>query len=296
MRALQQRAYDFLFEAPENDRAAETFQTAIMALIALNVCTSILETESTIRVLAPSFFIWVENLSVAVFTLEYLGRIWCCTVNEKYAHPFWGRVKCATSPMAVIDALAIAPFYLQTLIPNLDLRFVRALRLFRLFRIFKLGRWSSSFQTIVHVVQSRYEEIAVSMLIVLIATVLSGSIMWMIEAEAQPEKFRSIPAGIWWAIISITTIGYGDVAPITPIGKFMGGIIAVLGICIFALPVGVLGAGFVEEMARKKGRTNARISPFILPNGDPTDEVVPCPHCGKHAYEPVTNEGRTADR
>ncbi len=281
MIALQRRAHDFLFEAPEGDRAASVFQTFIMALIAVNVCTSILETEETVRQLAPALFVWVENLSVAVFTLEYLGRLWCCTVNERYAHPVWGRLRAATEVMAIIDLLAIAPFYLQAVIPNLDLRFVRALRLFRLFRIFKLGRWSSSFQTIVHVVKSRYEELAISMLIVAIATVLSGSVMWMIEAEAQPEHFRSIPAGIWWAIISITTIGYGDVAPITPLGKAVGGVIAVLGICIFALPVGVLGAGFVEEMARAKGRTDARISPFILPKSEKKPEGDVCPHCGR---------------
>ena len=118
------------------------------------------------------------------------------------------------------------------------------------------------------------------MLIVAITTVLSGSVMWMIEADTQPEHFRSIPAGIWWAIISITTIGYGDVAPITPLGKAIGGIIAVLGICIFALPVGVLGAGFVEEMAKAKGRTNVRVSPFLLPSAPEETEGL-CPHCGQ---------------
>ena len=286
MQALKRRAYDFLFEAPEDDRAANAFQTFIMVLIAVNVCTSILETEESIRVLAPAVFVWVENLSVAVFTLEYVGRIWCCTIHEDYRHPILGRLKAATEVMAIIDLLAIAPFYLQTLIPNLDLRFVRALRLFRLFRIFKLGRWSSSFQTIVHVVKSRYEELAISMLIVAIATVLSGSIMWMIEAEAQPENFRSIPAGIWWAIISITTIGYGDVAPITPLGKAAGGVIAVLGVCIFALPVGVLGAGFVEEMAKAKGRTDVRVSPFILPKHLEKAETPTCPHCGEALHPP----------
>jgi voltage-gated potassium channel len=131
------------------------------------------------------------------------------------------------------------------------------------------------------VLRSRYEELAVSMLIVAIATVLCGSVMWMLEADAQPVAFRSIPAGIWWAIISITTIGYGDVSPVTPLGKAVGGVIAVLGICIFALPVGVLGAGFVEEMAKKKGRTNVRVSPFILPDDHGTDaEHIDCPHCG----------------
>lgn len=282
MERWKRRAYAFLFQAEDDDRAANAFQTGIMALIALNVCTSILETEASIREISPGFFVWIEFVSVLVFTLEYVGRLWCCTVDPEFAHPLWGRVRAATRPMAIIDLLAIAPFYLQALIPNLDLRFVRALRLFRLFRIFKLGRWSESFQTIVHVLQSRYEELAVSMLIVAIATVLCGSTMWMIEADAQPENFRSIPAGIWWAIISITTIGYGDVAPITPLGKAVGGIIAVLGICIFALPVGVLGAGFVEEMAKKKGRTNVRLSPFILPKGEAPAEdhqTIACPHC-----------------
>ena len=284
MEQWKRRAYAFLYQAEDDDRLANAFQSGIMALIALNVCTSILETEESIRTLSPAFFVWIENFSVLVFSLEYVGRLWCCTVDPRYAHPLWGRLRAAAQPMAIIDLLAIAPFYLQALIPNLDLRFVRALRLFRLFRIFKLGRWSESFQTIVHVLQSRYEELAVSMLIVAIATVLCGSTMWMIEADAQPEHFRSIPAGIWWAIISITTIGYGDVAPVTPLGKAVGGIIAVLGICIFALPVGVLGAGFVEEMAKKKGRTNVRVSPFIIPKGDPgADEQqhMACPHCGE---------------
>jgi voltage-gated potassium channel len=193
--------------------------------------------------------------------------------------------------MAVVDFLAIAPFFLQAVIPNLDLRFVRALRLFRLFRIFKLGRWSTSFQTIQHVVRSRAEELAISMLIVAVATVLSGSVMWMIEAEAQPEKFRSIPAGIWWAIITITTIGYGDVAPITPLGKAVGGLIAVLGICIFALPVGVLGAGFVEEMGKIRGRKNVRLSAFI-PN-EP-DGTCACPRCGQ-PLKITTDDERTSE-
>ena len=284
MERWKRRAYEYLYQAEDDDWAANTFQSAIMALIAINVCTSILETEASIRELSPTFFVWVENVSVLVFSLEYVGRLWCCTVDPRYAHPIKGRIRAAIQPMAIIDLLAIAPFYLQALIPNLDLRFVRALRLFRLFRIFKLGRWSESFQTIVHVLQSRYEELAVSMLIVAIATVLCGSTMWMIEADAQPENFRSIPAGIWWAIISITTIGYGDVSPVTPLGKAVGGIIAVLGICIFALPVGVLGAGFVEEMAKKKGRTDVRVSPFIIPKGHQgadEQQEISCPHCGE---------------
>ena len=190
----------------------------MMMLIAGNVLSSIIETEPTIRDPVPWLFTTIEGVSVTVFTAEYLGRIWCCTIDDRYRHPLWGRLKAMAEPMAVVDFLAIAPFFLQAVIPNLDLRFVRALRLFRLFRIFKLGRWSTSFQTIQHVVRSRAEELAISMLIVAVATVLSGSVMWMIEAEAQPEKFRSIPAGIWWAVITITTIGYGDVTPITPLG------------------------------------------------------------------------------
>ena len=112
--------------------------------------------------------------------------------------------------------------------------------------------------------------------------------MWMLEADAQPELFSSIPAGIWWSIVTITTIGYGDMVPVTPAGKLIGGFIAVLGICVFALPVGVLGAGFVEEMNRKKGRQNAMVSPFLTPTA--SGETPHCPHCGK-SLEAHADEG-----
>jgi voltage-gated potassium channel len=253
----------------EPRRVYDLFDIFMMVLIILNVLVVILETVQTIEEQYRDIFHWFEIFSVIIFTVEYLARVWSCTSQEKYFRPFWGRLKFILTPMAIIDLIAIIPFYLS--FSTLDLRYVRTLRLFRLFRIFKLIRYSHSLTVFGNVFRSKREELFITVMIMLVLIILTSSSIYYAEHEAQPDKFTDIPSSMWWAIVTLTTVGYGDVFPITPLGKLFAGIIAILGVGMVALPTGILGASFVEELNKLKA-----------------NQKITCPHCGEEIGE---NEG-----
>ena len=163
--------------------------------------------------------------------------------------------------MALVDLAAILPFYLPMVL-MLDLRFVRAIRLMRLFRLFKMGRYSQSLKMIINVFRAKKPELMISLAVLSILLIFASSLMYYCEHEAQPDNFSSIPAAMWWGVSTLTTVGYGDIYPVTHIGRFMGAIISILGIGIFALPAGILASGMIDEMQKEK-------------------EPSVCPHCGK---------------
>ncbi|MCR9250146.1 MAG: ion transporter [bacterium] len=234
----------------EEDKVSRNFDLFIMTLIVLNVIAVVVETVDSIYEPYKVYFEYFEYFSVAVFTIEYLVRIWACTADVYYASPIWGRIKYIFTLSMLIDLLAILPFYLPLFVA-LDGRFLRVLRLFRLFRIFKLGRYSSAFQSIVMVLRKRREELVISVTIVIIMLIISSSLMYYVENEAQPEAFTSIPATMWWGVATLTTVGYGDVYPITPLGRLLGAFIAILGVGMFALPAGIIASGFESAMEQK---------------------------------------------
>jgi voltage-gated potassium channel len=217
----------------------------LLALILLNIVALILETLPNLGPRARRGFFAFEAFSVAVFSVEYLLRVWSCTASPDYRHPLWGRLRFALTPMALIDLMAILPFYVPAV--GLDLRFIRAFRLLRVFRILKLGRYSSALSTLARIVRRRKEELAGAALILLLLLIIASSLIYYAEHDAQPELFSSIPATMWWGIITITTIGYGDMYPVTTAGRCLTAVIAVLGIGMFALPTSILGAAFLEE-------------------------------------------------
>jgi voltage-gated potassium channel len=264
---LKIRTSEILRVAPKGDFVSRAVTGFIVALITLNVLSVILETVKSLSTQYEAFFHNFELFSVIIFTIEYLLRLWTANMEEGYKHPIIGRGKWALTPLAMVDLLAILPFYLPVFIP-LDLRFIRALRLFRLFRLLKMGRYSESMKTFGNVIKNKKEELFVTLFGLTILLVIASSLMYYFENAAQPEAFSSIPAAMWWGVATLTTVGYGDVYPITPIGKFLGAIIAILGIGMFALPAGILGSGFVEEMQKK--RTKHRV----------------CPHCGEDIEAP----------
>ena len=237
------------------------FDIFILILIFLNVLAVILETVQVLEENYGTFFFRFEVFSVTIFTAEYLLRVWSCTSQAKYAHPFWGRLKFIFSPMALIDLLAILPFFLTFV--TADLRFIRTLRLFRLFRVLKLSRYSYSLQLFGKVIKNKKEELIMTATLMFVLMVLAASFIYLAENEAQPDKFPDIPTSMWWSIVTLTTVGYGDVFPITPLGKICAALIAVLGIGMFALPTGILGASFVEEIGKMKAGKQV------------------CPHCGE---------------
>ena len=229
-----------------------------MILIVLNVFAVITETVQSIQARYERVFYYFELFTIIVFSIEYLVRLWTCTVIEKYRHPVWGRLKYMFSIEALIDLLAILPFYLPLFL-DMDARLLRVLRLFRLMRIFKLGRYFVAFQMIVAVIKKRKEELLITFTLLVVMLILASSLMYYIEHEAQPDVFTSIPATMWWGIATLTTVGYGDVYPVTGLGKLLGSVIAILGIGVFALPTGIIASSFERELSeREKNRKATR--------------------------------------
>ncbi len=233
----------------------------ILLLIFLNVAMVVLESVPALGAAYACAFRWFEYFSVAVFSVEYLARVWSCTADARYAHPIRGRLRYMFSPMALVDLAAILPAYLCWV--HADLRVIRALRLLRLVRLGKIGRYSEATAVLLRVLRAKREELIVTLALVGILGVVFASLAYYAENQAQPEAFPDIPHAMWWAFVTITTVGYGDIAPVTPLGKVIGAATALLGILMVALPTGVLGAAFVTELNRRNARP------------------AKCPHCGR---------------
>ena len=238
--------------AEEGDLLSRRFDQFIMWLIFLNVAAVIIETVQPIYEKYHLFFDTFEFISVIIFSVEYIIRVWACTAIEKYRHPVWGRLKYMISLGAIIDLLAILPFYLPLILASTDGRILRILRLFRLFRIFKLGRYSLAFNLISVVIKKRRAELTVSLTLLVMLLIFASTLMFYVESESNPDGFQSIPETMWWGVATLTTVGYGDVYPITPLGKFLAGIIAILGVGLFALPAGIIASGFESELSNQK--------------------------------------------
>lgn len=227
---------------------ARTVRFALAALILANVLAVIFETVPDFAARHAWWFASFENVSLVVFSVEYLLRLWCAGEHAHFSGPF-GRLRWMLTPGALVDLLAIAP---ALLLSGTDLRVVRVLRLARLLRIAKLGRYSVALRTLRHVVQQKAPDLLSMAFVLLILLVLSSAMMFHLENEAQPAAFSSIPTTMWWGIVTLTTIGYGDMSPITVEGRMLGAVVAVLGIGMFALPAGLLGSAFVDELSKQR--------------------------------------------
>lgn len=232
----------------------------ILSLIGLNILALILETVPSIAAAGGSAFRWFELISVGVFTIEYLLRLWSSVEAPGYGAPVGGRLRYASRPMMVVDLLAVLPAYLPVL--GLDFRFVRALRLMRVFRILKVARYSNALQLLGRVFMNRRADLTLTGVAIGIVLIIAASALYFVERQAQPGSFESIPEAMWWAIVTLTTVGYGDVYPVTGLGRLLGAIVALVGVCVIAIPTAIIGAGFVEEL-RNRGESGV------------------CPTCGR---------------
>lgn len=263
--STKQKIWEMVEAVEHTDRPGkiyDAFDYFILTLISLNVIAVIIETVDWMYFQHGVYFFWFEVFSVAVFSVEYILRVWSSQSQPKYETPFWGRIKFMLTPMAIVDLLAILPFFLTFI--AFDLRFIRTIRLFRLFRVFKFARYSDTLKLFGNVIRGKKEELVVTATIMFVLVILTSSFIYLAENEAQPDKFSDIPSSMWWAIVTLTTVGYGDVFPITPLGKVFAAVIAILGVGMVALPTGILGASFVEEIDKMKAK-----------------EKSCCPHCGK---------------
>jgi voltage-gated potassium channel len=257
--------WELLQVAQPGDRVGRRLDIFLLTLIALNVIAVIVGSVEWIEREWANVLQAFEIFSVVVFTMEYLGRVYSCVADPQFSRPITGRLRYMAHPLALIDLVAVVPFYLPFL--GLDLRFVRIFRLFRIFRLAKLGRYSSAWKMVGAVLRKQKEELVVCGLMMILLIVMSASLMYFVENEAQPEKFSDIPSSMWWAVATLTTVGYGDVYPMTPLGKLLGSFIQISGIGFFALPTAVIGAGLVEEFRSRR-------------------RSIVCPHCGGDVHLP----------
>ncbi len=247
---MKRKLYNILENKDYQSTLSQWFDTLLIGIILLNILALMLETVNDIYVDNQSLFTYFEYFSVAVFTLEYIARLWVAPLSPRNRPGWRGRLDYITSPMAIIDLLAVLPFYLIFL--NIDFRFFRIFRLTRIFRLLKVGRYFHALHVIRRIfIKKKSELISVFMLLIFMLVFMS-CLMYYAEHNAQPDKFTSIPATMWWGIATLSTVGYGDMYPITPIGQLLGSSVALIGIGFFALPAGILSSAFSEELNRQK--------------------------------------------
>lgn len=248
-----------IFEPSSQSKASRLVNGFIYLLIIINVVAVIASSEDTLDIEYGYLLELIEIISIVIFSIEYIIRIYISNLNPKY-QGLKGGILYILSPLALIDLFAILPFYLPFIIA-FDLRFLRVLRLLRALRILKLSRYSKALRIIGSTLSKKKYELGIVIVVLVIMLILSSSLMYMIEGDAQPEKFSSIISTMWWSITTISTVGYGDIHPVTGLGKVLASLIAIIGIAFFALPTSILGAGFIEEYSKVRKST--------------------CPHCGK---------------
>ena len=248
------------------DRALNAF---IIVLILVNVVVVMLETVPAVYNAHKDLFHYFDVFSVAVFSVEYLLRVWSSPHDKRYNHPLLGRIKYIFSPAATIDLLAILPFFVHILI-GFDLRVLRMLRLFRFFRLYRLTAYMKATQLITNVFRATSNQLMLSLLMACTLIIVSSSLVYFAEHLAQPDVFTSIPGTLWWSVVTLTTVGYGDMVPITILGKLFTSIILLAGVAMFALPAGIITAGFLEETRKQKAHRKEHT----------------CPHC----HRPMENE------
>ncbi len=233
-----------------HDWQSRAFETAMAALIILNVIAFSVETVPAVHDRHAMFFAAFDLISILIFTLEYAARLWVCTEHPPFQGlPAWrARLRFARSPFMVVDLVAVAPYYFSFLFP-MDLR---VLRIFRLLRFFKLARYSPAFNTMLRVLTRERSALMGVAIVMLGLIIISASLLYLVEGDLPGSGYSTVPEAMWWAVATLTTVGYGDVTPITPLGKLLAGFVMITGLGFFALPIGIIASGFMEEFRRKE--------------------------------------------
>lgn len=249
-RTFRQKVHALVFPSPYGGKLHEYYDFFIVFWVLVSVLAVILESVDSIHYNLAVEFVILDALAVLVFGFEYAFRFYSCVEDPKFNHWFAGRFRYARKPVALIDLLAIVPFFLEVFLHHLvDLRFLRA---FRLMRLFKLTRYTGSAGTLFSVVRRELPIIGTSAFVMMLLVVLAASFGYLLEHEAQPDKFENIPTAIYWAVITLASVGYGDISPITPMGRIMTVVMALLGIGIFAIPASILSSGFMQELQSQR--------------------------------------------
>lgn len=264
---IKERIYKLVETGDHGQKINRLFDYFIMTLIILSVISIILESINEVDEKYYRLLIWFNTFSVIVFTIEYILRLYVSDMIYPTKTRINSALKYIFSTHGIIDLLAILPFYLPMII-KIDLRFLRVLRLTRFLRVLKINRYNESLNLIGAVIKEKRQELAVTGFITFLVLLIASFLMYFVEGEKQPEQFPNILATFWWAIATLTTVGYGDVYPVTGVGKIISGIIALLGIGLVALPTGLISSGFINKIGEKKKAKKETTN-------------LKCPHCGK---------------
>ena len=250
---MRSRIHNILEITDPEDLVSRIFSISVVALILINIVCIVLESVASIEEQYRNVFLTIEMGSTLIFATEYALRLWSCVEKKDeegiVRSNFSIRIRYASTPLAIVDLLAFLPSLLQLIFPGIDLRFLRVLRLLR---VFKLTRYFASFELLLTVLHEERKNLGGIFVIMIVILILAASALYIAERDIQPDKFGSIPQAMWWAIAALTTVGYGDVYPISSLGQILGSLVTVLGIGMVALPSGILASAFSEQMRRKR--------------------------------------------
>lgn len=259
LRSLRLAAYRQLEPTAWPRKGLSPTNFALSILIVIAVVAAVIETEPDISQGREYLFADFEVIVASIFLVEYAARLWTVVENPRYAGYRFPRFRYALTPIAIIDLLAIVPaFFAFGGTSSLLLRFFRV---FRILRLAKLGRTSSAWRAIREALVERRFEFGLVLGLVGLTLLISSSVLYWAEADAQPDKFGSIPRALWWSIITLTTVGYGDVYPVTSLGRFFAAIIALTGVMIIAIPTGIFAASFSEGLQRHREQAQGEDGP-----------------------------------
>ena len=249
-RTFRQQVYALLNPTEYSGKLQDLLDTFVVWWVFISVVAVVLESVEAIHYVLNLQFIVLDAIAVFIFSMEYIFRLYSCVENPELQNRFAARFNYARRPIVIIDFLAIVPFFLESLLNQLiDLRF---LRIFRLMRLLKLTRYTTSTGTLTKALQREWPVIAASTFIMLLLVILTASLGFLFEHEAQPDKFENIPQAIYWAVITLASVGYGDISPVTPVGRLMTIVMALVGIGIFAVPAAILSTAFNDQLHKDR--------------------------------------------
>lgn len=257
---LRAQLFHILHKPDPANPIARYVNYVLALLIVSNAACVALESVQSISQEFSLVFRYFEYLSTSIFVVEYVTRLWVCVEQSRYTNPVTGRLRYAAHPLPLLDLLVILTFWAP-----IDLRFLRVARMVRLLKVLKLESFEYALQRIGESLDRRKELLLVAIVLMLLSIYASAAIVYQLEHKSQPQVFSSIPATFWWAMTTLTTIGYGDMVPLTALGKLFAGLISIFGIGVFALPTAIVTAAILEA-------------------GSTTHEPLRCRHCGKKQH------------
>jgi hypothetical protein len=249
-RTFRQKMYALVFPSEYGGAIHEMFESVIAWWVVISVIAVVFESVESIHYVLSTQFIIIDSIAVGLFSVEYFLKLYSCVENPVFKKWFSGRVKHSLQFSSIIDFLAIVPFFLELFLHHLfDLRF---LRVFRLMRLLKITKQNNSTAVLKRVFTRETPILAAALFVMMLMVVLAASLAYLMEHDSQPDKYENIPSAIYWAVVTLSSVGYGDLTPTTPIGRMMTIFMAVVGVGIFAIPSALLASSFADEVHADK--------------------------------------------